>query len=78
MWSNVFTLAIDGLENRTAEASSILIMMILGGAVLPPLQGMLADTIGIRLSFIVPMISYIYLLYYGLAGYKAGKSKLAK
>jgi FHS family L-fucose permease-like MFS transporter len=53
-------------------------MMILGGAVLPPLQGMLADTIGIRLSFIVPMISYIYLLYYGLAGYKAGKSKLAK
>lgn len=78
MWSNVFTLAIDGLENRTAEASSILIMMILGGAVLPPLQGMLADAIGIRFSFIVPMISYIYLLYYGLAGYKVGKSKLSK
>lgn len=78
MWSNVFTLAIDGLESRTAEASSILIMMILGGAVLPPLQGMLADTIGIRLSFIVPMISYIYLLYYGLAGYKTGKNKLGK
>lgn len=75
MWSNVFTLAIDGLENRTAEASSILIMMILGGAVLPPLQGMLADCIGIRLSFFIPMISYIYLLFYGIAGCKIGKNR---
>lgn len=70
MWSNVFTLAIDGLKDRTAEASSILIMMILGGAILPPLQGMLADNIGIKYSFFVPMISYAYLLIYGLKTYK--------
>lgn len=73
MWSNVFTLAIDGLENRTAEASSILIMMILGGAVLPPLQGILADAVGIKLSFVIPMLSYIYLVFYGLRGYRIGK-----
>ena len=70
MWSNVFTLAIDGLKDRTAEASSILIMMILGGAILPPLQGVLADNIGIKYSFFVPMISYAYLLIYGLKTYK--------
>ncbi|MDR1725203.1 MAG: sugar MFS transporter [Bacteroidales bacterium] len=74
MWSNVFTLAIDKLGNQTAEASSILIMMILGGALLPPLQGWLADFTNIRLSFLVPMISYIYLLFYGLKGFKIGKS----
>ena len=73
MWSNVFTLAIDGLETRTAEASSILIMMILGGAVLPPLQGILADAVGIKLSFVIPMLSYIYLVFYGLRGYRIGK-----
>jgi FHS family L-fucose permease-like MFS transporter len=72
MWSNIFTLAIDKLENQTAEASSILIMMILGGALLPPLQGWLADISNIRLSFIVPLISYVYLLFYGLKGFSMG------
>lgn len=73
MWGNVFTLAIDGLGKQTASASSILIMMIVGGALLPPLQGLLADTIGIKYSFIIPMISYCYLCFYGLKGYKIGK-----
>ncbi|MDR1005845.1 MAG: sugar MFS transporter [Bacteroidales bacterium] len=73
MWSNVFTLAIDRLGSRTAEASSVLIMMILGGALLPPAQGWLADVFGIRISYIIPLISYLYLLFYGLKGFKAGK-----
>ncbi|MDR1847489.1 MAG: sugar MFS transporter [Bacteroidales bacterium] len=74
MWSNIFTLAIDKLGTQTAEASSILIMMILGGALLPPLQGWLADVTNIRISFIVPMISYIYLVFYGLKGFQIGKN----
>lgn len=73
MWGNVFTLSIDGLDKQTASASSILIMMIVGGALLPPLQGLLADVIGIKYSFIIPMISYAYLCFYGLKGYKIGK-----
>ena len=73
MWSNVFTLAIDNLGKQTAKASSILIMMIVGGAILPPLQGLLADKIGIRLSYFIPMVSYIYLCFYGLKGYNIGK-----
>ncbi len=73
MWGNVFTLAIDGLGKQTARASSVLIMMIVGGALLPPLQGLLADNIGIKYSFVIPMISYCYLCFYGLKGYKIGK-----
>lgn len=70
MWSNIFTLAINGLGKYTSQASSLLVMMILGGALLPPLQGLIADSFGIQLSFVVPLFSYVYLLFYGLKGYK--------
>ena len=70
MWSNIFTLAIDGLGKYTSQGSSLLVMMILGGALLPPLQGMIADKFGVHISFVVPLFSYIYLLFYGLRGYK--------
>jgi len=45
-------------------------MMILGGAILPVFQGMMADGYGIHSSFIIPVISYIYIAFYGLNGYK--------
>ena len=70
MWSNIFTLAIDGLGKYTSQGSSLLVMMILGGALLPPLQGMIADKHGVQFSFVVPLISYIYLVFYGLKGYR--------
>ena len=74
MWSNIFTLAIDKLGNKTSQASSILIMMILGGAILPPLQGLIADlSQNISISFIVPLIGYLYLIFYGLKGYSINK-----
>jgi FHS family L-fucose permease-like MFS transporter len=77
MWSNIFTLAIDRLEEFTSFGSSLLVMMIMGGAILPPLQGILADipSIGVKYSFIVPLIAYGYLVFYGVKGYKmAGAS----
>lgn len=70
MWSNIFTLAIAGLGKYTSQASSLLVMMILGGALLPLIMGLLADSIGVHLSFIVPIFSYLYLSFYGLVGYK--------
>ncbi len=70
MWSNIFTLAIDGLGRFTSQGSSLLVMMILGGALLPPLQGMCADSFGVQAAFAVPLFSYIYLVFYGLKGYK--------
>lgn len=74
MWSNIFTLAINGLGKYTSQGSSLLVMMILGGAIVPPIQGLFADYMGIQLSFAIPVICYLYILYYGLQGYKPSKS----
>lgn len=68
MFSNIFTLAIKGLGKFTSQGSSLLVMMILGGAVIPPLQGMIADYFGVQLAFLVPMICYAYLVWYGFVG----------
>ena len=75
-WSNTFSLAIDGLGNFKSQGSSLLVMAILGGALLPPLQGLLADHVGIRLSFLVPMVAYGYLVFYGLLGCRIGKANV--
>ncbi|MFZ4261533.1 sugar MFS transporter [Sphingobacterium sp. HJSM2_6] len=66
MWSNIFTLSITGLGSYTGQGSSLLIMGILGGALLPLLQGWLADSIGLRNSFFMPIICYAYIIGYGL------------
>jgi FHS family L-fucose permease-like MFS transporter len=70
MWSNIFTLAIDGLGKYTSQGSSMLVMAILGGAIIPPIQGAAADLWGVHASFVVPVLSYVYLAYYGWNGYK--------
>jgi len=75
MWSNIFTLAIDGLGKYKSQGSSLLVMMILGGALIPPLQGKIADLTGPQLSFLVPVVCYLYLAFYGFKGYKAGRSQ---
>ena len=74
MWSNIFSLAIEGLGPLKGQGSSLLIMAILGGAILPPIQGAIADHLGIQVSFIVPMIAFAYIAFYGLYGYRAGRS----
>lgn len=73
MWSNIFTLAIDKLGKYTSQGSSLLVMAILGGALLPLFMGFTADKIGVHYALIVPVISYIYLAFYGWKGYKIGK-----
>jgi len=70
MWSNIFTLAISGLGKYTSQGSSLLVMMIVGGAVLPLLQGLSADVAGVHYSLFVPLLAYLYLIFYGIRGYK--------
>ncbi len=73
MWSNIFTLAINGLGKDTSQGSSLLVMMVVGGAVLPLVMGIVGDLFGgYHYSFIVPLISYIYLAWYGAKGYRPG------
>lgn len=74
LWSNIFTLAIRDLGKYTSQGSSLLVMMIVGGAIVPSLQGWFADVTGdIQLSFLVPMICYVYVWSYGVWGYKVVK-----
>ncbi|MBP6671832.1 MAG: sugar MFS transporter [Bacteroidetes bacterium] len=70
MFPTIFTLGIDGLGKLTSQGSSILIMAIVGGAIIPVVQGMLADSFGIQLAFILPAICYLYIVYYGFIGSK--------
>ncbi len=70
MFPTIFTLGIDGLGKLTSQGSSVLIMAIVGGAIIPVVQGMLADSFGIQLAFILPAICYLYIVYYGFVGSK--------
>ena len=64
MWPSIFALSIHGLGKYTSQGSSFLVMMILGGAIIPPLQGKLADIIGIHESYWIAVICFIYLTYF--------------
>jgi FHS family L-fucose permease-like MFS transporter len=64
MWPCIFALSIEGLGKYTSQGSSFLVMMILGGAIIPPLQGKLADIIGIHSSYWVAVACFIYLAFF--------------
>jgi len=64
MWPCIFTLSISGLGKYTSQGSAFLIMMILGGAVIPPVQGKLADVFNIQSSYWMAVACYLYLLFY--------------
>lgn len=77
MWSNIFALAIDGLGDLTIKASGVLLMAPIGGALLPLLQGVLADSpLTLKYSYILPLISYLFIFYYGYRGHKPVSEKI--
>jgi len=67
MWPSIFALSIAGLGKYTAQGSAFLVMMILGGAIIPTIQGKLADisSIGIHQSYWVPVVGFTYLAWFG-------------
>jgi FHS family L-fucose permease-like MFS transporter len=65
LWPCIFSLAITGLGKYTSQGSAFLIMMILGGGIIPPLQGKLADVIGIQSSYIIAIFCFAYLTFFG-------------
>jgi len=62
MWPAIYNLSLMGLGKYTAQGSAFLVMMILGGGIIPPIQGKIADIIGIHSSYIVSLVCFIYLL----------------
>jgi len=70
LFPSLFTLGIAGLGELTSKASGVLMSAAVGAAVIPVLQGAVADWAGVQTSFIVPALCYIYVAFYGLKGSK--------
>ena len=70
MFPTIFSLALNGLGKHTAQGSGILCLAIVGGAIVPLLQGALADSVGVQLSYVLPILCYIFIVFYGLSGSK--------
>jgi MFS transporter, FHS family, L-fucose permease len=77
MFPTIFTLSIDGLGENTAQGSGILCTAIVGGAIIPPLYGALADQIGLQLAFVLPILCYLYIVFFGWYGARVGRSPAA-
>lgn len=70
MFPTIFSLAINGLGKHTSQGSGILCLAIVGGAIIPLIQGFLADSVGIQHALLLPIVCYVFIAYYGLSGSK--------
>ena len=68
MFPTIFSLSVNRLGAMRSKGSGILCLAIVGGAIVPLLQGVIADTIGIQLAFILPLLCYAYIAFYGISG----------
>lgn len=75
MFPTIFSLALRDLGKYTSKGSGLLCLAIVGGAIVPVVQGAIADSAGLQLSFVLPMLCYIFIIFYGLVGsqYKVEK-----
>jgi len=78
MFPSIFTLGVAELGPLTGDGSGIMIMAIVGGAIIPVAQGWIADQIGIHHAFFLPVICYLYILYFALSGSKPNSERYAK
>jgi len=74
IFPTIFALGIKDLGPLTKRASSFLVMAIVGGALIPLLMGYIADISSMAMGFIVPLVCFAFVFYYGLSGYKAGRT----
>jgi FHS family L-fucose permease-like MFS transporter len=74
MFPSIFTLGIDGLGKLTSRGSAILVAAIVGGAIIPELQGVLADRVGIHHAFVLPVLCYLYIVYFSTAAHEIGSA----
>jgi FHS family L-fucose permease-like MFS transporter len=78
MFPSIFTLGVAELGPLTGDGSGVMIMAIVGGAVVPLAQGAIADKIGIHHAFFLPVICYLYILYFALSGSKPNSERHAR
>jgi MFS transporter, FHS family, L-fucose permease len=77
MFPTIFSMGVAELGPLTGNGSGILNMAIVGGAILPVMQGVIADRIGIHHGFILPVLCYLYILFYALSGSKPNSERYA-
>ncbi len=77
MFPTIFSLGVAELGPLTGNGSGILNMAIVGGAILPVIQGVIADHLGLHHAFFLPVICYLYILFYGLSGSKPNSERYA-
>jgi len=77
MFPTIFSLGVAELGPLTGSGSGVLTMAIVGGAILPVIQGVIADHVGLHHAFILPVICYLYILFYGLIGSKPNSERYA-
>jgi len=70
MFPSIFTLGIAGLGPLTGDGSGLMVMAIVGGAIIPVVQGAIADRIGIHHAFFLPVLCYLYIMFYAFKGSK--------
>ena len=73
MWPCIFAMSVEGMGRLTSQASGILVTMVVGGAVIPELQGLLADRFGYQRSFVVVLACYAYVLFFALFGHRPAR-----
>jgi FHS family L-fucose permease-like MFS transporter len=78
MFPSIFTLGVAELGPLTGDGSGVMIMAIVGGAIIPVAQGAIADRIGIHHAFFLPVICYLYILFFALSGSKPNSLRYAK
>ncbi len=78
MFPTIFSLGVAELGSLTGNGSGLLNMAIVGGAILPVIQGVIADHVGLHHAFVLPVICYLYILFYGLSGSKPNSERYAR
>ncbi len=78
MFPSIFTLGVAELGPLTGDGSGIMIMAIVGGAIIPVMQGAIADRIGIHHAFFLPVLCYLYILFFALSGSRPNSQRYAK
>ena len=75
MFPTIFSLGVQDLGDSTSQGSGILCLAIAGGAIIPMIQAMFSDIIGIQMAFLVPLLCYVYIIFYGVSGSKIRMTK---
>ena len=70
MWPCIFPLSVHGLGRFTSQGSGILITMVVGGAIIPEIQGFLSDTVGYQRSFAIVLLCYAYIFFFAVRGHR--------